>query len=198
MLPVNLNSFSTLQRKKSLPKLTPAALKIIERSTVFKLHEKIDILQLFLGKKWVTDVSIDLERKQEYINELEKLKLPWAVNAYEGDYKCQWIQAGANQAVLEYVMQRKDNLSELEAGILYGYPLTHALAFTGAIKEIRKPPVNVATYMLAGVYSADFYQQEVAFFQRRWDEIGATSPVLAQQAHTKYAKFMELRDRGEV
>lgn len=186
MLPVNLNHFSIEPQKQKTPKLTAKKLKVIEESDIFSVTERIELLLLFLNIKWVAELDIELRNRAAYVSELKLLGLPWALNAYEGEYKCQWIQVGRNRAVLDYVMQHKDALTELEAGVLYGYPLTHVLGFVGILKSYRTPPLDVATYFLAGIYSEEFYKQEVAAFNAMWKGVEEVSPSIANQAREYY------------
>ena len=43
------------------------------------------------------------------------------------------IQVASSQAILDYVMDRRDELTVIEAGVLYGYPISHALGYSGMI-----------------------------------------------------------------
>ncbi|MFF5498959.1 hypothetical protein [Streptomyces aquilus] len=164
-------------------------MRALEASTVLSVGEKIELLLLFLHKKWAAEVDVGLSRKDASIAELERLGLPWRIDSRNGASPESWVQVGANQAVLDYLKERRDQLSEMEAGMLYGFPLTHVLGFSGLIHEKVAPPVDTATYMLAGVYSHNFYTQEVAHFRQIWREVEKASPALAKQSEERYGKM---------
>ncbi len=189
MLPVTLSSFEPNVKHQSLSKLTKRKLNILESSTAFSLTEKIEILLLFMHKKWIAEVDIGLKRKKDSINALKQLELPWHIESYDGPYVESWIQVGANQAVLDYVTLRRNQLSDLESGILYGFPLTHVLGYVGIIKREPRPPASVALYMLAGTYSASFQGDEIAYFERIWQKLEAISPAIAKEAQKVFEEY---------
>ncbi|MFC7024602.1 hypothetical protein ACFQHV_15780 [Promicromonospora thailandica] len=186
MLPVTLSTFEATSSSKHLPKLTPSKLKAIEESCVLAVNEKVQILLLFLYKKWIAEVAIGLERKDESTRLLDQLGLPWYIESYQGPYVERWVQVGANQAVLDYVHARRGELSDLESGILYGFPPTHVLGYVGIISKKPTAPNSVALYMLAGTYSKNFQDAEVKYFNEIWWEVEKVSPVIAGQAQQEY------------
>ena len=182
MLPVTLSQFQLSKAHQSLPKLTERSLSLLEDTPVFTTVEKIELLLLFMHKKWVAEVDIGLRRQAECIEVLDQLQLPWYIESYDPPHQQRWLQVGANIAVLEYVKHRRSELSDLESGILYGFPLTHTLGYVGIIKSRRMRPMNAAQYMLAGVYSEEFYKEEVEYFDKVWEELKKCSPKLALQS----------------
>jgi hypothetical protein len=189
MLPVTLSSFTSTSERQHLPKLKKSKIKLIEDSTVLAIEEKVEILMLFLHKKWIAEIDIGLKRSEASIALLEQLELSWYIESYEGAHKEQWIQVGANQAVLDYVSTRRAELSDLESGVLYGFPLSHVLGYVGIIQRQLARPTHVSLYMLAGVYSKDFQAEEVRYFEEVWNEVKKISPVIAEQSRKVYESY---------
>jgi len=196
MLPVTLGTFEATPEKQRLLRLTKSRLKLLEETTVLSSGEKVELLLIFLRKKWIAEVDIGLERKEASLDVLKQLGLPSYIESYSGSYVEHWIQVGANQAVLDYVRSRRNELSDLESGILYGFPLTHVLGFVGIVSKRIAPPADVALFMLAGTYSSDFYEDEVRHFRRTWKEIEKISPKIAKEAWERYESYVEDRRRG--
>ncbi|MBL8158992.1 hypothetical protein JNJ66_00885 [Candidatus Saccharibacteria bacterium] len=192
MLPITPQPVPLADADKILPKITKLKIRILENSTVLTIGEKVELLLLLLHKKWIAEVDIGLSRRDASLAEIRKLELPYRTESRNGDFQESWIQVGANQAVLNYVKARHDQLSELEAGILYGFPVTHVLGYIGVIQEKVTPPRDEAMYMLAGVYSKAHYNEELAQFHKIWDEVERVSPVIAMESRDK---FIEMRDK---
>lgn len=189
MLPVTLSSFSTSSDRQLLPKLTKTKVRLLEESSVLSVEEKVEILLLFLNKKWIAEVDIGLKRKEACITLLERLALPWYLESYDEPHVEHWIQVGANQAVLDYVVSRRTELSDLESGVLYGFPPSHVLGYIGIIQRDMKQPTDVALYMQAGVYSKDFQDNEADYFRKVWQEVKKISPVIARQSEKVFNSY---------
>ncbi len=187
MLPIKIHLNASLKQHRILPKDFQ---KKLENSSIFSICEKINLISLLINKKWVTELDIGLSNKDAYVKELDNLSLPWRVNHYKSP-PTSWIQVGANQAVLDYVFERGSDLSELEAGVLYGYPITHALGFMGIIDDFVKPKKNIAEFYLSGVFSAEFKDDESQYFDAVWAEICQTSPKVAKQALEHFKKTVK-------
>jgi hypothetical protein len=181
MLPVKYkNVTSTRDNRRTIP-LTQERITLIEQADL-DLPDKINLLALLLGHKLITDVAIDGGGKGPE-RALVALGLPFADNYYiDADSKChKWIQVAASHATLDYVIQRRDQLTVLEAGVLYGYPPSACLAYIGALDKVGFDK-TIGEHFLSGVFSQPYATLEREHFQRIWEDIVAASPSLAKLA----------------
>ncbi|MDB5161984.1 MAG: hypothetical protein JWM52_492 [Candidatus Saccharibacteria bacterium] len=192
MLPVNRKAFSDTAPNRQIAVLDGIRLERIERSTVLTLSEKINLVRLLMHRKWIADVGVgrDLMALRE---ELHALDIPFRTGRYSPGDSTEWLQAGVNVAVLNYVADREAELSELEAGVLYGYPTSHSLGFSGVLESTARRPDSAALFYLAGIYSKEFARAEVDFFLREWSEFSRISPLLATEAESAFSEFKKER-----
>lgn len=192
MLPVSVSSFQPAEERQSIPRLTKKKLKLLENTTALSIGEKVELLLIFLHRKWIAEVDIDLTRIDECSLVLGQLGLPWYIEHYD-EPRVEWMQVGANYAVLDYVRERREQLSDLESGILYGFPLSHVLSYTNIISRHHIRPTGAAQYMLAGVYSREFHEEELDYFQKVWQEVKETSPIIAQKSQVEYESHYKIK-----
>lgn len=195
MLPVNINHYSLNSGHRLLCKLTASKLALLENTIVFTPSEKLELLGLFAHTKWIAEVDIGLKNKDLCIQTLDSLAVPWRINQYtkqSGDV-IYWLQVGANEAVLEYIEQRRDVLSDIEAGVLYGYPFTAVLGFAEIInaedstqKDIVRYRKGLVGQYLSCVHSAEFSTQEITYFNHIWDILDNMSPTIVNEAKHYY------------
>jgi hypothetical protein len=203
MLPLNSSHFAPKSAEhQHLGKLTDAKIKLLERTTTFTLHEKVELLGLLTHHAWVTDVNVrrgNLQPDQACVEELTQLELPWRAEHYvkRDGTNVYWLQVGANEAILDYMEQNKEGLSVLEAGIFYGYPPTAVLGCVNILKSIYKAvdKKSIGEFYLSGVFSADFIDQEVEAAVRAWDDLAKVSPKIIAEAKRYYKQWHEENDK---
>ena len=120
-----------LLSNKMRPELVAHSVALLEESSSLFPAEKLNILRLLLGQKWIADFSLDNGSEAERITiELDKLGLFYYVDSYmyENGRVTQWLQVAIGSDILRYIRERKDVLTGIEAGLLYGYPGSDFLA----------------------------------------------------------------------
>lgn len=187
--------------------LTPNQVSLIENTAILTLAEKIELFLTALGNKLTTELYMNVKyewdpRKSMEIpdkNDLESIKklldqLPFTyfkdhllkTNRQNGNAQnFTWYQVSVNKAVSDFMKQYPDDLTEFEEGVLYGYPLSAIRAYSGLIGQSHDKP-TVASYYLAGVCSADFWDDEQRYYQLWWDRLKRLSPKITAEAETKF------------
>jgi hypothetical protein len=195
MLPVNGYLFET-DKNNVLPRLTKSKIKRIEEADLFSNYEKIEVLLILLHKKWVGEANIQLDnignrKSEEILHFLRSIGLAAGLNSYvcdRGEYS--WVQIAATEAILDYVLSRRDELTVLEAGVLYGYPVSHSLGYMKLLEQNDRPVPGLAEYTFGGVYSEPCLESERQYFRSLWGEIEAVSPLIAQTNKKEYAEYL--------
>lgn len=187
--------------------MTNEQLVLIETTHVFSLGEKLELLLVALGNKLTTELfrTISYKWNFETKSELPESKdllsiehvltqLPFIffkdqitkINRQTGRNQClNWWQVSVNETVSKFMKQYPDDLTEFEEGILYGFPISAIRAFSQLIEARHETP-NAATFYLAGWCSADFWDDEQAYYQLWWERIRKLSPTLVNQAEAAF------------
>lgn len=188
MLPIGPVFYDNDPNKTSLRKLTRQRVEKLENTSELLISEKINLLALLLGYKWTTDVAIDIDNKDPARKVLDELELPYANNHYTHQSETHtWLQVGANHAILDYVISRRNELSVIEAGMLYGYPVSHSLGYVGLLdKQMKGSDKTIAEFYLSGVFSAEYSERESKYFEEVWSKIAQTSSKIADEAKRHY------------
>ena len=184
-----------LLSNKMRPELVAHSIALLEESSSLFSAEKLNILRLLLGQKWIADFSLDNGSEAERITtELDKLGLFYYVDSYmyEDGSVTQWLQVAISSEILKYIRERKDVLTSIEAGLLYGYPVSAVLAFEGLINDRARDRShhNVVSYYLSGVHSTDYYPQEREEMVRFWGQLEQASPRIVREV-TEYVMEMK-------
>jgi hypothetical protein len=182
-------------------------LSLIEDTSILTLIEKIELLLVSLGNKLTTEFSMkigyrydstkgievpdqtDLESIEKFLNQLpfvyfqDHLSKKNRQNGRNQDFT--WYQVSINEAVSEFMRQYPDDLTEFEEGVLYGFPLSAVRAYSGLITPKHDTP-TAASYYLAGVCSADFWDDEQAYYQLWWERLRQLSPQLISKAEAEF------------
>lgn len=187
MLPVNgqISNYSISQKKVS--RLQLQNFRAITSSSHLLVVEKINLIALLLGHKQVTDVAIDSKRMGNVEYLLRQLGLPYSRNHYDDPQgvKHEWVQVAINQPVLQYVIQRRNELTVIEAGVLYGYPTSACLAYAGMLEKTGFDK-TIAEHYLSGVFSKPYATREREHFERMWEDIAKASPEIVVEAEREY------------
>lgn len=189
MLPVKPLFYSYEQNEQAIPELTKREVMLLEESKYLQIVERINLLALLCGYKWVTDVAIGLNHREEIEAILSNLELPFAYNHYfHEEKKYEWLQVAVNEPVLSYVTDRRDQLTVLEAGVLYGYPVSACLAYIGLLKKTGFDK-TIAEYYLSGVFSATLVGKEREHFRRMWEEVLSHSDKIRLEAEREFTSL---------
>ena len=192
MQPVNDRRFVAQNDTKNTPALTKEKIRLLEKANCLSGKEKVRLLALLAGKRWLTEVDIrkdGTDHNRTVTALLDDLGLAWVGQHYikKDGTKVEWVEVGANRAVIEYIAVNKKNLSVLEAGILYGYPVTAVLAGSGILSEKRKrvPDKTPAESCLGGIFSENYEKNETRFLEEHWQALRRISPKLISEAENK-------------
>ncbi|MEU3251090.1 hypothetical protein [Streptomyces sp. NPDC006997] len=168
---------------KRVVRLTKKRVALIENDLHLLTVEKVNLLALLLGHKQITDVAIDRGDKAAATQLLEALNLPFAPNHYTDPdgVRHEWLQVAANKPTLDYVLNRRNELTVLEAGVLYGYPASACLAYEGLLEQ-EWFGKTLGEYFLSGVFSKPYVNEERAHFERVWQDVAAVSPRVVSEA----------------
>lgn len=188
-------------------KLTPKQISLIENASALTLAEKMELFLVALGNKLTTELYMkidyawdpkqnievpsqtNLESIKELLSQLpffyyqDHLPKKNRQNGHTQDFT--WYQVSVNEAVSEFMHQYPDDLTEFEEGVLYGYPLSAIRAYSGLINQ-KHDKQTAANYYLAGVCSADFWDDEQAYYQLWWDRLRKLSPKIVAEAEAKF------------
>lgn len=187
MLPLNYNNFAVRDGETKRVHLTKNRLKILEESSLFSVSEKVHLLALLIGHQQITDIGLEANDLNPYRQGLQLLDIPFIEESWDD---INWLLAGASVALLEYVREKREVLSEVEAGVMYGYPASAALAFTGVMPSRMHRPTSAAAFFLGGVYSVDFYEDELAYYDEVWRKLANLSPATTASAEAEFAKII--------
>ncbi|MBI2588131.1 hypothetical protein HYW31_00240 [Candidatus Berkelbacteria bacterium] len=185
MLPVNTNyDFPTFFQ--SLPRLTKNKIELLGKAEFLSLGERIELLLILMHKKWVTEIKKNSKLVTSLLDFLEfAYGKNWRVNS--AGKRIEWLQVAANKNILDYVLSRRETLTPLEAGTLYGYPTSHIFGFMKLIPQSRKmPKKHPALHYLSGVYSEELKKEEVEYFKNLWEEMREIAPDLIKKAESEY------------
>lgn len=157
----------------------------IEQAECVDIGEKVRLLALILGKRWICDIKLKNQSDRKNILKLlEECKLPYVELTKPSRFggTVTWLTVCANDNVRDFVASNAPTMSPMDAGVLYGYPHTHILAFVGFIKRKKSVKKNVAEHYLSGVFSAQYYQAETEYFESIWRDLCIASPIITNQA----------------
>ena len=191
-------------------KLSRGQIKLIEDSDILSLAEKIELFLVALGNKLTTELYLSIRYKwnesekketadKKDVATIRKLldKLPFIFfedtlpkkNRQNGnEQKFIWFQISINQAVSDFMKKFPDDMTEFEEGVLYGYPLSAIRAYSGLIETKHDKP-TAASYFLAGVCSADFWEDEQGYYQLWWTRLKELSPEIVRLAEEKFTNL---------
>ena len=184
--------------------LTQNQLKELRETKLLRIGEKIELLQVALGYKLTTEVFeeisylYDKQRKIEVSNKSKVLaikeflsQLPFhffedslvSVNkATSNKQQFIWFQVSVNEAVTHFLKKYKNDLTEFEEGVLYGFPHSAIRAFSGLIESSDGFINEPYGHFLAGVGSKEFLAEEKKYYQKIWEDLRNTDPLLIAQA----------------
>lgn len=188
MQPVNDLRFISSKGSQGLPSLTRDKIGLLEAADFLKNEEKVRLLALLSHKRWLTEIGIRKVQKPDpkiakLIKGLGLASAPWHYTKKDGT-RVFWVEVGANEAVLRYLEENRQRLSVLEAGILYGYPVTAALACADITEHHRKnaDKKTPAERCLGGIFSRAFKKRESQYLEVVWEDLRVISPKIIAQA----------------
>lgn len=184
MLPVFFTSFKSEELQKKRTTISSERIAALETSKVLSVGEKVHLVLLLSGQQRICDIGVGQPDLRRYEHELSSLNIAFRhMKTGSGE---RWILAGFNEAILEYIETRWERLSEIEAGIFYGYPATSTLAFSQILKPKRRKPETAAAFYLGGVYSQEYFDEEIEYLEELWQLVWNTSPAVAHGAEESY------------
>ena len=180
MLAVNILQFEANKEDRQPFNLTSEKLRALEETSTLTPGEKIDIILIAAGKKMVSEVGLNNKDTTLAERFLDDLGMAWQHE--EHGERGRWITIATNRALLKYVNERREILSEVEIGALYGFPVTHSLAFTGVFDEKNRTDKTIQGFYLGGVYSEKYFDNEKSYFDDIWKSVVKISPAIEKQA----------------
>jgi len=202
MLGVNLDGSATID-------LASSQLQIIEDTELLRLGEKIELVLVSMGYKLTTEIFDtityhfnELENREEPNKEpldnldtlFSQMPFPYFIDSLQKpDRKTgvmkqyTWFQVCVNERVKFFMKNFANTLTEMEDGILYGYPISAIRAFARLTDVTEKCPTSVERYYVgAGRPSVVFYEEEEAHYRQIWNKLRQISPCLIQHAEEGY------------
>ncbi|NTV31360.1 hypothetical protein HGA91_05300 [candidate division WWE3 bacterium] len=192
--------------------LSADELSLIEETTVLSIYEKVHLILIALGYKLTGEVFNEIdyqfdettqrlepnESKIKILNELFlQLPFPFFVDELEKNdrktglkKRLVWLQICVNERVKYYMQHYAESLTEMEDGVLYGYPISAIRAYASLIDvTTRLPRASIARwYVGAGRPSVALYEAEEVFYTQVWQEVSQISPRLVNLAEGEYYK----------
>lgn len=177
--------------------LTPERLFILEQSQSLSIFEKTELLALCIGKKMIAEVGdqfgiMEKAKKDSLHQALTSLELPffYAQTRSSRGMKS-WFQVGSSEYILRTIREYGKTMSEMDKGVLYGFPPTAVQAFSGLRPRYESHIDHPAAYFFGGVYSQDFWESEFAEHLSWWEQITQVSPAIAAQAQEEYTRWRQ-------
>lgn len=187
--------------------LTKDQLVLIEKTRYLSAGEKIELLLVSIGHHLTSEIFQKIRYDKGVKNnshpvkdDIEKLKslfdeLPFpyfidsklSIKKNGEKEKFTWFQVSINQKVDHFMKNYKNDMTEFEEGVLYGFPLSAIRAFAGLINS-KTYKSNIKTYYLAGVTSADFQREEMNYYNEIWKNVKGISYEIVHQAEVEYKK----------
>lgn len=204
----NLRQFKFLQAQtdKRLVKLSSAAVKKLTATSLLSISEKIEILELNLGFRFLTEANTSIEYTeaekelshptpesvQRLVAFLEtELGLLTSISSKESQRTkrvATQVNIFANQAIKNYFAEFETEITDLEIGILYGYHPKAILAFGGYISKLEKTEIRLAyQYYNSKVYPADFYDEVDTYEKAKWEILKQNYPEIIEVAENEFA-----------
>jgi len=167
------------QEPDNLSKLSVHKIKLLEEADFLAPSDKLELLGILLCL-WFT-----AEIKQPTTSVLIKklladLELPYFINSYKHSKKglIKWWQVSANRQINQFVKKHAKDLSPIEAGVLYNYPIPDVMAFMNLIPRRTDHPKTAVGHYFSKVHSKEFYQISYKEYRRRWGIIKRVSPKI--------------------
>jgi len=146
----------------------------------FSLAERVHLARVALQQQWICDVE-DTSEKRVALKEF---------GVHIATENLGYLIASGSAAMAEYFAFRRNEISTVEAGALYGYPASAVASFAGIVPHV--PPkdawMSTATYFLGGAYSRDHSDRELAIFAGQWAELERYAPTLCALAEAEFKR----------
>lgn len=193
--------------------------KAIEKNNLLSLGEKLDLLAISLGFKLTSEIYqrilyvFDEKTKKEVPlpqtilaleQILKKLPFPYFLDKVEKRNrqsgrlkKFVWFQVCVNEKAAHFMRKYSEGLTEMELGILYGFPLSAIRAFSGLVERGSPKPSSSAEGLFMGVPSKEFRLEERNYYEKWWQSLRRLSPILTNEAEKLFAKertFMKINE----
>src|SRR4030043_601599 len=122
----------------NLPKLTKAKLKLLEKADFLSASDKLELLGLLLHIWFTGELKVKVDKNLSDL--LGRLDLAWFINSYRHSKKglIKWLQVSANQQISQFIKKHSRDMSPIEAGGFYNYPIADILAFMKLINRKTK------------------------------------------------------------
>lgn len=190
--------------------LSPSQLSTIENTELLKVGEKIDLVLISLGYKLTSEILDCIEYYYDEKEQVEQptqqtiqaldaffsqLPFPYFIDSLQkadrntGKEKLTtWFQVCVNERVAHFMKQYAHTLTEIEDGVLYGYPLSAIRAFAQLIDvAVKTGKPSIERYFVgAGRPSIAFYEAEEEYYRHIWDKVKQVSPRLIEQTEKAY------------
>jgi hypothetical protein len=182
---------STLSAKGT-NSLSKMQLKALSESKALLPHEKKDILLMSLGYKLSIEIEI-LSLQQNRVTDkkdievlLKILPFPYYLDSFSAKrnnkrVQIEWFQVSLNEKVNYFMKNYAENLSVMELGIIYGYPMEGIRAFYGLI-DIYDGNNNTPNSASPNrKFSKDFYAREIRYEKKILLQLRKEFPDLMKQ-----------------
>ncbi|MFH0912620.1 MAG: hypothetical protein V1807_03115 [Patescibacteria group bacterium] len=164
-----------------LPKLTRRKISLIEQADFLLPSDKLELLGLLLHLWFTGEIKAKPDAKTKEL--LTQLNLAWFINSYRHCKKglLKWTQVSVNAQINQFIKKHTNDMSPIEAGVLYNYPIPDILAYMCLIARTGKTPKTPVGHYFGKVHSHRLYQQVYQEYRRRWQLIKETSPAIYRE-----------------
>lgn len=184
--------------KRAMPAVTKRHIRLIEQCAFLSLGEKIELLEMSTGRKLTTEIFSFIKQKKKLEKILAQLPFPYFFDSCtrfshrkNKRERFKWYQVCLNENVKDLMQKYAKTLTDIELGVLYGYPLSAVVAFNGLIEKQTKATFQKAShYWFSKVDSKQFAAEENKHYELLWKQLRKISPVIIGMAEKQFKKII--------
>lgn len=164
-----------------LPKLTRRKISLIEQTDFLLPSDKLELLGLLLHLWFTGEIKAKPDAKTKEL--LAQLDLSWFINSYRHSQKglLKWVQVSANAQINQFIKKHTKDMSPIEAGVLYNYPIADIMAFINLIPRRTDHPKTIVGHYFGKVHAKDDYDTTYREYSKRWKIIKQASPKIYRE-----------------
>lgn len=191
---------------KEPPFITPHKIAALEESSILSIKEKVELVELFLGFRFLTELASnisygrqrkdglsypsmsDIKQIQTFVDDLGLESSISKKRSKRSNRYVHQVNVFSNKAIRSYFTKFEKKISPLEIGILYGYHPKAVLAFCGYI-ESSVPPKPKSAYQFYNsiIYPRDYYDEVDSYHKYKWSRLTDLAPNLINQAESLFS-----------
>lgn len=177
------------------PILTKSKTRKLIDTKLLSVGEKIEIIELHLGARLLTEILIKDNSTKESIQKfISELGYPsHFISSYRPvrNKTVEFLFIFKSESVKKFLLGNINNLTQFELAMLYGFPSTAVMAFVGIIKKKSAPyPTSRKAYQWyhSKVFSQDFYKDEIEYGRTIWNKVKKFCPEIIKLAEKEFKR----------